>query len=112
MESPKDESLKDISQVQKIYHLAVGCEKNVRVMTILMSNCICWLGNYHDTSSHTKGINEKTFYIVAQDKRSTNQNSGVHIDVIDPNENRQTYYGCIEKILELDYAPNFTVPLF
>ena len=29
-------------------------------------------------------INENTFYTVAQDKRSTNQNSGVRIDDTDP----------------------------
>jgi hypothetical protein len=57
-------------------------------------------------------INGNTFYTVAQDKRSTNQNSGVHVDATDPNGKRQTYYGCIEDIWELDYAPNFKVPLF
>ena len=54
-------------------------------------------------------INGKTFYIVAQDKRSTNQNSGVRIDATDPNGNKQTYYGCIEEIWELDYGPYFKV---
>ena len=49
-------------------------------------------------------INGNTFYTVAQDKRSTNQNSGVRIDAIDPNGNKQTYYGRIEEIWELDYA--------
>jgi hypothetical protein len=57
-------------------------------------------------------INGNTFYTVAQDKRSTNQNSGVHVDATDPNGKRQTYYGRIEDIWELYYAPNFKVPLF
>ncbi|XP_066374438.1 uncharacterized protein [Miscanthus floridulus] len=57
-------------------------------------------------------INGNTFYTVAQDKRSTNQNSGVRIDGTDPNGNIQTYYGRIEEIWELDYVPNFKVPLF
>ena len=57
-------------------------------------------------------INGNTFYIVAQDKRSTNQNSGVRIDATDPSENKQTYYGRIEEIWELDYASHFKVPLF
>ena len=57
-------------------------------------------------------INGNTFYTVAQDKRSTNQNSGVRIDGTDPNGNIQTYYSRIEEIWELDYAPNFKVPLF
>ena len=34
-------------------------------------------------------INGNTFYTVAQDKSSTNQNSGVHIDAIDPNGNKK-----------------------
>ena len=57
-------------------------------------------------------INGNTFYTVAQDKRSTNQNSSVHIDGTNSNRNIQTYYGRIEEIWELDYAPNFKVPLF
>ena len=43
-------------------------------------------------------INGNTFYTVVQDKRSTNQNSGIRIDGTDPNENIQTYYGHIEEI--------------
>jgi len=43
--------------------------------------------------------------MIAQDKRSNNQNSGVHIDAIDPNGNKETYYGRIEEIWELDYGP-------
>ena len=57
-------------------------------------------------------INGNTYYTIAQDKRSTNQNSGVHIDAIDPNENKEIYYGRIEEIWELDYGPYFKVPLF
>ena len=57
-------------------------------------------------------INGNTFYTIAQDKRSTIQNSGVRIDATDPNENKETYYGYIEKIWELDYGPSFKVPLF
>jgi hypothetical protein len=48
-------------------------------------------------------INGNTYYTMAQDKRSTNQNSGIHIDAIDPNGNKETYYGRIEEIWELDY---------
>jgi hypothetical protein len=47
-------------------------------------------------------INGNTFYMIDQDKRSTNQNSGVYIDATDPNGNKKTYYGRIEKIWELD----------
>jgi hypothetical protein len=57
-------------------------------------------------------INGNKFYTVAQDKRSTNQNSGVRIDATHPSGNKQTYYGRIEEIWELDYGPTFKVPLF
>ena len=57
-------------------------------------------------------INGNTFYTIAQDKRSTNQSSGVSIDATDSNGDMETYYGCIEKIWELNYAPTFKVPLF
>ena len=58
-------------------------------------------------------INGNTFYTIAQDKRSTNQNGGVRIDAMDPNGNKKTYYGRIEEIWELDYyGPYFKVPLF
>jgi hypothetical protein len=59
-------------------------------------------------------INGNTFYTIAQDKRSANQNSGVSLDATYPNGNKHTYYGRIEEIWELDYAtdPNFKVPLF
>jgi hypothetical protein len=43
-------------------------------------------------------INENTFYTVSQDKKSTNQNSGVHVDATEPNRNIQTDYGRIEEI--------------
>ena len=56
-------------------------------------------------------INGYTYYTRAQDKKSTSQNSGVRIDAYDSNANRQTYYGFIEEIWELDYGP-LKVPLF
>ena len=43
-------------------------------------------------------INGNTFYMRAQDKKSTNQNSGVRIDATDSNGKKQTYYGYIEEI--------------
>ena len=57
-------------------------------------------------------INGNIFYMIAQDKRSTNQNSGVRIDATEPNGNKKTYYDRIEEIWELDYGPYFKVPLF
>ncbi|KAK1631184.1 hypothetical protein QYE76_005499 [Lolium multiflorum] len=57
-------------------------------------------------------INGNTFYTFAQDKKSTNQNSGVRFDAADDNGKKVTYYGYIEEIWELEYGPNFKVPLF
>jgi hypothetical protein len=36
--------------------------------------------------------------MIAQDKRSTSQNSGVRINAIDPNGNKEIFYGHIEEI--------------
>ena len=57
-------------------------------------------------------INGNTFYTADQDKKSTNQNSGVRFDATDENGKKDTYYGYIEEIWELDYGPSFKVPLF
>jgi hypothetical protein len=57
-------------------------------------------------------INGNTFYTIAQDRKSTNQNSGVRFDATGSNGQKDTYYGYIEDIWELDYGTNFRVPLF
>ncbi|KAK1569372.1 hypothetical protein QYE76_008339 [Lolium multiflorum] len=57
-------------------------------------------------------INGNTFYTFAQDKKSTNQKSGVRFDAADDNGKKVTYYGYIEEIWELEYGPKFKVPLF
>jgi hypothetical protein len=57
-------------------------------------------------------INGNTFYTIAQDQKSTNQNSGVRFDAADDNGKKVTYYGYIEEIWELDYGPTFKIPLF
>jgi hypothetical protein len=45
-------------------------------------------------------------------KKSTNHNSGVRFDAVHDNRTKDTYYGYIEEIWELDYEPSFKVPLF
>jgi hypothetical protein len=41
-------------------------------------------------------INENTFYMIAQEKKSTNQNSGIRFDATKDNGQIDTYYGyCI-----------------
>ena len=59
-----------------------------------MGNYTCCLVNHLGIFKGYE-INGNTFYTIAQDKRSTNQNSGVRIDAIDPNRNKETYYGHI-----------------
>ena len=56
-------------------------------------------------------INGNTFYMIAQDQRSTNQNSGVCFDAT-TNTGKETYYGYIEDIWELNYGGGLKVPLF
>ena len=69
------------------------------------SSTICTFQGYE--------INGNTFYTVAQDKKSTNQNSGVRFDATDENGHcLETYYGYIEEIREIDYGPTFKIPLF
>ncbi|KAK1616289.1 hypothetical protein QYE76_021806 [Lolium multiflorum] len=70
----------------------------------LPSSNICTFQGYE--------INGNTFYTIDQDKKSTNQNSGVRFDAKDENGQTTTYYGYIEEIWELDYGPTFKVPLF
>jgi hypothetical protein len=57
-------------------------------------------------------INGYTFYTGAQDNKKTNQNCGVRTDAYDCDGNRETYYGFIEEIWELEYRENLKVPLF
>jgi hypothetical protein len=57
-------------------------------------------------------INGYTFYTRAQDNKNTNQNISVQTDTYDCDGNRETYYGFIEKIWELEYRENLKVPLF
>ena len=55
-------------------------------------------------------INGNTFYTIAQDKKST-INSGVRFDAA-TKMGKDTYYGYIEEIWELDYGRDLKVPLF
>nr|AAX95159.1 transposon protein, putative, CACTA, En/Spm sub-class [Oryza sativa Japonica Group]AAX96751.1 transposon protein, putative, CACTA, En/Spm sub-class [Oryza sativa Japonica Group]ABA92366.1 transposon protein, putative, CACTA, En/Spm sub-class [Oryza sativa Japonica Group] len=56
-------------------------------------------------------INGYTFYMRAQDMKSTNQNSAVRVNAMGHDGTTATYYGAIEDIWELDYGP-LKVPLF
>jgi hypothetical protein len=56
-------------------------------------------------------INGFTFYTRDQDRKTTHQNSGVPIDAMDSNNNKNSYYGVIEEIWELEYRA-LNIPLF
>ena len=57
-------------------------------------------------------INGNTFYTIAQDKKSTNQNSDVRFDET-TNTGKETYYDYTEDIWELNYGSgDLKVPLF
>ena len=80
-----------------------------------IDNQLAWLARSPSSDIMTfQGyeINGYTFYTRAQDGKSTNQNSGIRIDAIDNDGNKDTYYGCIEKIWELEYGPYMRIPLF
>jgi hypothetical protein len=57
------------------------------------------------------GINGYTFYTREQDNKKSNQNNGVRTDAYDCDGNRETYYGFIEEIWELEYIENLKVSL-
>src|SRR5437016_6229039 len=49
-------------------------------------------------------INRYTFYMRAEDMKSTFQNSGVCIEAYDLDGKQSWYYGVIEDIWEMDYV--------
>ena len=62
------------------------------------------------TSYQAYDINGYTFYTTAQDKKSTYQNSGLCIEVVDNEDEKIAYYGKIGDIWELNYS-DFKVPV-
>ena len=54
-------------------------------------------------------INGNTFYTIAQDQKSTNQNSGLRFDAA-TKRGKDTYYDYIVDIWELDYGYDIKVP--
>ena len=56
------------------------------------------------TSYQAYDINGYTFYTTAQDKKSTYQNSGVRIEVVDNDDEKIAYYEQIEDIWEFNYS--------
>jgi hypothetical protein len=79
-------------------------EEQLYLLAKLLSSTILTFQGYE--------IKANIFYTVTQDKKSTNQNSGVHFDAVTRKGRTDTYCRYIEEIWELDYGPSFKVPLF
>ena len=45
-------------------------------------------------------------------KGALTKNSGVRFDATNDDGTKDTYYGCIQQIWEIDYGPAFKIPLF
>jgi hypothetical protein len=71
---------------------------DIEILQILVSGPSTTIHTY--TSYN---INGYTFYTRAQDNKKTNQNSSVRTDAYDCDGNKETYYGFIEEIWELEY---------
>jgi hypothetical protein len=64
------------------------------------------------TTWQTFDINRYTYYTKEKDKKSVAQNSGIHIETIDPQGLKTTYYEYIHDIWELDYGMRMQIPIF
>ena len=64
------------------------------------------------TSWQGYDINGWTFYTKQKGMKSTSQNSGIFTESLSSAGNKNTYYGFIEEIIELDYERNLQVPVF
>jgi hypothetical protein len=92
-------------------------DAGVQLVDTNLDNIEIWqiLASGPSTTIHTYtsyDINSYTFYTRAQDNKKINQNSGVRTNAYDCDGNRETYYGFIEEIWELEYRENLKVPLF
>jgi hypothetical protein len=57
-------------------------------------------------------INGYTFYTKTKDNRTQGQNSGVRVDAEDSTGQKNSYYGYIEEIWELNYGISQQIPIF
>ena len=64
------------------------------------------------TSWQGDDINWWTFYTKQKDMKSKSQNNAISTESLDSAGNKNTYYGFIEDIIELDYGRNLQIPVF
>jgi hypothetical protein len=79
---------------------------DIEILQILASGSSTMIHTYTSYD-----INGYTFYTRTQGNKKTNQNSGVRIDAYDCDGSRETYYGFIEEIWELEYRENLFIVL-
>src|SRR4051812_23279675 len=91
----------------------VGWKHVSEVTTLFLMSCTRCIRKPSSTVLTYKGyeINGNTFYTIDQDQKTTNQNSGVRFDAA-TKSGKETYYGYIVDIWELNYGDDFKVPLF
>jgi hypothetical protein len=71
-------------------------DMTIKMLASRLSRCV--------TSWQAYDINRYTYYTKEKDKKSLAQNSGICIEVIDPQGLKTMYYGYIQDIWELDYS--------
>jgi hypothetical protein len=76
----------------------------MKMLTSHPSSCV--------TSWQAYDINRYTYYTKEKDTKSVAQNSGIHMEAIDPQGLKTTYYGYIHDIWELDYNLRIRIPVF
>src|SRR5204862_1884175 len=64
------------------------------------------------TSCQGYNINGWSFYTKQKDMRSKSQNNGICTESLESTGNKNTYYGFIEDIIEVDYGRNLRVTVF
>jgi hypothetical protein len=79
-------------------------DMTMKMMTSHSSSCV--------TSWQAYDINGCTYYTKEKDMKSVAQNSGIHIEAIDPQGLKTTYYVYIQDIWELDYGLRIRIPIF
>jgi hypothetical protein len=88
-------------------HLVDTNPDDIKILQILTSGSSIMVYRYTSYD-----MNVYTFYTRAQDNKKTNKISGAQTEAYDCDGSRETYYGFIEEIWELEYRENLKVLLF
>jgi hypothetical protein len=79
-------------------------DMTIKMLASRPSSCV--------TSWQAYDINRYTYYTKEKDKKSLAQNSGICIEVVDPQGLKSMYYGYIQDIWKLDYSLGICIPVF